>query len=234
MNKSVQPILIMLSVFALLNVMFVPIFDVWGGLFPSNVDYNFFDVIKMIFKEGRDAWRHWVVLFTITIFVPSLMMLVASLSGKKGFFVTINIIGILLWIRQIVDYGIDNDFDYSFDFEDGNVSIGTWIAIGIFVISLIIALSSRRSIPNTAYQMQPQYYQAQPQAYQPQSQTYQPKSQDNQPQTKDYQLQPQAYQQPLETSQLTMPEHNIVNYCSKCGAKTEGGSFCTKCGTKLF
>lgn len=206
MNKSVQPILIMLSAFALLNVMFVPIFDVWGGLFPSNVDYNFFDVIKMIFKEGRDAWRHWVVLFTITIFVPSLMMLVASLSGKKGFFVTVNIIGILLWIRQIVDYGINNDFDYSFDFEDGNVSIGTWIAIGIFVISLIIALSSRRSIPNTAYQMQPQYYQPQPQTYQP----------------------------PLETSQQPMPEQDKVNFCPNCGSKTDDGQFCAKCGTKLF
>lgn len=167
MNKFVQPVLITLSVFALLNVMFVPIFDVWGGLFPSDVDYNFFDVLKMISKDG-DAWRKWVVQFTITIFVPSLMMFVASLSGSKGFFVTVNIIGILLWIRQIIDYGTDNDFDSSFDFEDGNISIGTWIAIGIFVISLIIALSGRRSIVNTAAPQQ------QPQIYQPPLETNQP------------------------------------------------------------
>lgn len=159
MSKSVKTTLIILSTFALLNVMFVPIFDVWGGLFPSEVDDNFFDVIKMIFKEGGDAWRHWVVLFTITIFVPSLMMFVASLTGSKGFFVTVNIIGIVLWIRQIVDYGTDNDFDSSFDFEDGNVSIGTWIALGIFVISLIIALSGRRSVTNTVQQPKPQTYQ---------------------------------------------------------------------------
>ena len=148
MSKSVRPVLITLSVFALLNVMFVPIFDVWGGLFPSDVDDNFFDVIEMIFKERGDAWKHWVVLFTITIFVPSLMMFVASLTGSKGFFVTVNIIGILLWIRQIVDYGMDNDFDSSFDFDDGNVAIGTWVAIGIYVISLIIALFSRKSVPD--------------------------------------------------------------------------------------
>lgn len=159
MNKFVQPVLITLSVFALLNVMFVPIFDVWGGLFPSDVDYNFFDVLKMISKDGGDAWDYWVVQFTITIFVPSLIMFVASLTGSKGFFVTVNVIGILLWIRQIVYYGMDNDFDGSFDFDDGNVSIGTWIAIGIFVISLIIALSSRKSIPNTTHQPQPQTYQ---------------------------------------------------------------------------
>ncbi len=159
MSKSVRPVLITLSVFALLNVMFVPIFDVWGGLFPSDVDDNFFDVIEMIFKERGDAWKHWVVLFTITIFVPSLMMFVASLTGSKGFFVTVNIIGILLWIRQIVDYGMDNDFDSSFDFDDGNVAIGTWVAIGIYVISLIIALFSRKSVPNAAYQPQPQTYQ---------------------------------------------------------------------------
>lgn len=158
MNKTVQPILIILSVFALLNVMFVPIFDVWGGLFPSDVDYNFFDVLKMISKDG-DAWRKWVVQFTITIFVPSLMMFIASLTGSKGFFVTVNIIGILLWIRQIIDYGLDNDFDNAFDFEDGNVSIGVWIAIIIFVISLIIALAGRKSIVNAVPQQQLPIYQ---------------------------------------------------------------------------
>lgn len=165
MNKSVRLVLITLSVFALLNAMFVPIFDVWGGLFPSDVDDNFFEVIEMIFKDGGDAWDYWVVQFTITIFVPSLMMFVASLSGRKRFFVTVNIIGILMWILQIILYVIDNGLeDDPFDFEDGNVSIGTWIALVIFVISLIIALSSRKSIPNTAHQ---------PQTYQPPLETSQ-------------------------------------------------------------
>ncbi len=165
MNKSVRLVLITLSVFALLNAMFVPIFDVWGGLFPSDVDDKFFEVIEMIFKDGGDAWDYWVVQFTITIFVPSLMMFVASLSGRKRFFVTVNIIGILLWIMQIIHYVIDNGLeDDPFDFEDGNVSIGTWIAIVIFVISLIIALSSRKSIPNIAHQ---------PQTYQPPLETSQ-------------------------------------------------------------
>lgn len=205
MSKSARTALIILSAFALLNVMFVPIFDVWGGLFPSDVEYKFFDVLKMIFKDG-DAWGMWVVRFTISFFVPSLLMFVASLSGKKGFFVTVNIIGILLWIRQIIEYVIDNGLeDDPFDFKDGNISIGTWVAIIIFVISLIIALSGKKA-PNTIYQSQPQYYQAQP----------------------------QTYQQPLETSQPPMTEQDKVNVCPKCGAKMEGGAFCTNCGTKLF
>lgn len=232
MNKSTRPVLITLSVFALLNVMFVPIFDVWGGLFPSDVDDNFFDVIKMVFKEGGDAWRHWVVLFTITIFVPSLMMFVASLTGSKGFFVTVNIIGILMWIMQIIHYGTNRSdgFDDLFDFEDGCVSIGVWIAIGIYVISLIIALSGRKNIPNTPYQPQPQYYQT----YQPKPQYIQQQPQTHQSKPQDFQPQLQTNQPPLETSQPPISEQDKINFCPNCGSKTEDGPFCTTCGTKLF
>lgn len=219
MSKSTRPVLITLSLFALLNVMFVPIFDVWGGLFPSNVDDNFFDVIKMVFKDG-DTWRMWVVRFTVTIFAPSLMMFVASLTGNKGLFVTVNIIGIILWVRQIIEYGINNDFDNSFDFDDGNVAVGTWVAIGIYVISLIVALSGKRTVLNTPYQPQSQYYQPQPQTYQPKPQDFQPQPQTNQP--------------PLETSQPPMSGQETVRVCPKCGAQMVGGSFCAKCGTRLF
>lgn len=39
MKKSAAQII--LSSLALLNVVFVPVFDVWGGLFPDNPEYGF-------------------------------------------------------------------------------------------------------------------------------------------------------------------------------------------------
>lgn len=144
MSKSTRPILIMLSVFALLNVVFVPIFDVWGGLFPSDVDRNFFEVIEIVFEDADD-WSLWVVQLTMSIFIPSVFMFIMSLVGKRGLFITANVVGIILWFKQIIAYGMEDDgFEDLFDFEDGSISIGTWIAIAIFIISFFVALNAKK------------------------------------------------------------------------------------------
>jgi len=117
MRKEIQPVLIIFSILALLNVMFVPIFDVWGGLIPSDVDTTFFEVIEAVF-EDEDCWRHWVVIFTMSIFIPSLFMFIAALCGSRGFFITSNVIGIIIWFKQIIDYGMEDDgFSDMFDFD---------------------------------------------------------------------------------------------------------------------
>ncbi len=145
MSKATkQPALIVLSVVALLNVMFVPIFDVWGGLFPSDVDDNFFEVVEMLFKNANYYWDLWVVQITVSILLPSIFMLIFSLVGARKLFITANVIGILIWFKQIIDYGMEDDgFESLFDFDDCSISIGTWIAIILFVAALITSLVSK-------------------------------------------------------------------------------------------
>lgn len=144
MNKTTRIVLIILSVVVLLNIMFVPIFDVWGGLFPSDVDRDFFDVLECFF-ENDDAWSLWVVQLTISFSMSAVLMLIMSLVGRKGLFIAANIIAIVVWFKQIiVDYVGEDGFNALLDFEDGNISIGTWTTIMLFVASFIIVLSSKK------------------------------------------------------------------------------------------
>ncbi|MBQ3004754.1 MAG: hypothetical protein IJD88_02370, partial [Clostridia bacterium] len=86
MNESARNKLIVFSVLSLLNVMFVPFFDVWGGLFPGDVDDNFFDVIEGVLTDG-DAWEYWVVQLTMFVFIPTVFMLFSALCRKRGLFI---------------------------------------------------------------------------------------------------------------------------------------------------
>lgn len=206
-KKSRQPALIILSVVALLNVMFVPIFDVWGGLFPSDVEYNFADVIEDIFKDS-DAWRHWAVIITMSIFIPTLIMFFISLTGKKGLFITANVIGIVIWFKQIIDYGMeDNGFERLFDLDDCSISIGTWIAIILYIICFVIAISSKKKI-NAIPQAQPSH-----------------STVPNIPIIKD------AY---IETDNILPIQNHIVTKCPNCGEKISSNNlFCGSCGQKV-
>lgn len=131
---------IILSILALANVIFVPVFDVWGGLFPGNPDSNFFDVIEYVF-EGE--FSYWVVLFTLTILIPSLFMLIFSFSDGGKMFKAASGAGIIFMIITLIRFVSQNDFGELFDFDDGNISIGTWIAFALFIISFFVVKSSK-------------------------------------------------------------------------------------------
>ena len=203
MSKSTRPILIMLSVFALLNVVFVPIFDVWGGLFPSDVDRTFFEVIEIVFEDSDD-WSLWVVQLTMSIFIPTLFMFIMALIGNKGLFLTSNIIGIILWFKQIIDFGMEDDgFEDLFDFEDGSISIGTWIAIGLFLVSFFIVLNSKKKAENNTAQVEQPFFSL--------NKTEEKIIDNNKENTT-----------------------SSKRFCPNCGAKAdEEIAFCGKCGQKL-
>lgn len=44
-------------------------------------------------------------------------------------------------------------WDYLYDFDDGNISIGTWIALALFIVSLIVV----RSKDNKQFRPEPSY-----------------------------------------------------------------------------
>ena len=143
MNASVRVKSIVFSVLSLLNVMFVPFFDVWGGLFPSDVDNNFFDVFEGVLTTA-DAWEYWVVHMTMSVFVPTVVMFFAALLNKRKLFLVSNAVGIILWFIQIIGYGLEDDgFSSMFDFDDSSIAIGIWIAIIIFFVSFLIVKKNK-------------------------------------------------------------------------------------------
>lgn len=149
LNKK-QVVCIIISVFALLNVVTMPIFEVWGGLFPSDREFWFFDVIVSFFKgyyyyTSWDAWDMWVVKLTVFIFFPSLLMLVFSFVGKKLVFRISALIGLFLESAILVLYTTQEGLEELLDFDDGSVSIGTWIALIVFIIAFVISFSDFES-----------------------------------------------------------------------------------------
>ena len=142
MNKETKKWLIIISVFALLNVMFMPIFDAFGGFLPDDARVNFFDVIDMI-REDSDAWDLWVVQFTMCIFIPSVLMLIMALVESKQGFMLSCAAGMLWCTGEIIAYidqyaEIYEDFGDIFELIGDHICIGTWIGFAIFAVSLSI------------------------------------------------------------------------------------------------
>ena len=146
MNQTAKFFLITLSMLALFNVMFVPIFDVWGGLFPKDTTHTFFDVMEIVFIDvDTDAWSLWVVQLTMSIFIPSILMLFASLIESKVLFITFNVVGIFLLSEKIYKF-IQQHSDLNNLFSDDCcLSIGTWIGLAIFLVSFLVALGSKKA-----------------------------------------------------------------------------------------
>lgn len=206
-KKSRQPALIVLSVVALLNVIVVPVFDVWGGLFAKNATkFTFFHVIESIAKDP-DNWNLWVVQITLSILLPSIFMLIFSLVGTRKLFITSTIVGIVLWFRIIVQFISQKGVSYVFDFDDCSISIGTWIAIILYIICFAIAISSKKKI-NAIPQAQPSH-----------------STVPNIPIIKD------AY---IETDNILPIQNHIVTKCPNCGEKISSNNlFCGSCGQKV-
>lgn len=140
---------IILSVMSLLNVLFVPIFDVWGGLFPSSPEYSFFDVVEMIFEDS-DAWSYWPVILTVSIFIPVVLMLIASTMQNRTFILISSGLGMFLWLKNTGSYmkqigDLEDVFMNLFDFDDGNICIGWYVAIALFVAVFIVAIKNKNS-----------------------------------------------------------------------------------------
>lgn len=125
---------VIVSLLALLNVMFVPLYDVWGGLFPGDVDETFWDVIT-----GQCETNAWVFVFTIAVFVPTAFMLIFSLAKARRLARLSGAVGLVWMVIDLIRYVNQYEIGYLFEFEDGNFSIGIWIALVLFLVMTLIA-----------------------------------------------------------------------------------------------
>lgn len=133
MGQTTKKALIVISVLCLLNVFFLPIFEIFGGLFPDDTT-SFVEVLEAAFEDG-DAWDYRVVRFTMFIFLPSVFLLIGALSGSKGSCVLASGAGIVLWFINMIDLISDTDIELVMDFDSTPVSIGSWIAVVLFFVA---------------------------------------------------------------------------------------------------
>lgn len=134
---------IILSVLSLLNIVFIPSFDIWSGLIPSDYENTFFGVIEDIFTDS-DALHHWSVIIVLSVFIPSILMLISAVLDKKVLYSISSALGIILWFRTAISYTKQYDIADFFDFDDGSLSIGFWLALILFIVAFIIGVTSKK------------------------------------------------------------------------------------------
>lgn len=135
-----------IALLAILNIMFVPIFDVWGGLFPYNVQDDFWHIMRHhVFGYG--GWNDPTIL-TMFIFIPTAIMFIFALLGLRKATYLSAVCGVFIMIIMLLIY-ISATGDLSkFDFYDGNISIGTWTALLFFIAMLFTKRNDKAPVNN--------------------------------------------------------------------------------------
>lgn len=193
---------IVVSALSIFNIIFIPSFDVWGGLFPSHPDANFFEIIETIFTDS-DAFYYWSVVIVVSVLIPAIAMLIGAILDNKTVFLISSLVGIILWLRFIIAYINQNELSDLFDFDSGSIAIGTWIAIVLFVISFVMAITSKES------------KQTQSQPYVNNANSY-------------YNVANKSVETDNKLNQVII-QYGL--YCPNCGAEQEKPSkFCGNCG----
>lgn len=211
---------IIISILALLNVIFIPIFDVWGGLFPEDPDTNFFETIECALNGELE---YWFVIFTLIYFIPSVFMFFSSFTKSNvafKLFASLGFIAAVLALLNCIVQQADlyGSLEYVFEPEGTSISIGTWIGLLLYFLA-IVAVPKVKEKSSTPANAQTAYIPVQ----------YPVNNYQQYPQYPAYNNNPQ----PSFNNAQSVPKMSGVYYrCQKCNALLEPGQqFCTVCGT---
>ena len=251
-----------IALVAIAVLMFVPVMSYFGGLFPGDLNIDFFKSTEYSFSNMGEVlgapidYYQIVVLLFFTVLC--LYHLISALTGRKGAFLTSSIICTILWFAPLVLFlTADDRLEYLFDPDRGAYSIGMYALLLIFIVSIIVAAVSKSKkseqpkfnpygapgyVPPYGGPQQP-YGQPYGQPAQPYQAPYQPPVQQpvEQPVVPPVQQPAEPVVQPEE--QIKAPEAveevaeqatEAAKFCPTCGAPIEeGGPFCGNCGAKL-
>ena len=143
MTKGSKIFFTIISLLLLASVFFLPVFDEGGGILTSKAKYNFARVIgDCLMKEGTLSL--WVTHMTLGIFIPSVTMLACALTRLRVVYVLSNIAGIAVWFVNVFRLGLKNGFLALFDVHSTDVSIGSWIALLLFLISALGIIATKK------------------------------------------------------------------------------------------
>lgn len=137
-----------IALVAIAVLMFVPVMSYFGGLFPGDLNIDFFKSTEYSFSNMGEVlgapidYYQIVVLLFFTVLC--LYHLISALTGRKGAFLTSSIICTILWFAPLVLFlTADDRLEYLFDPDRGAYSIGMYALLLIFIVSIIVAAVSK-------------------------------------------------------------------------------------------
>ena len=140
-GRPLNPAQLIISLLALLNVIFLPLFSEGNGVFPSEMHSTFLDVVT-----GKHEIDSWPVALTVLIFLPSMLMTVLSILKAQITTKVTGLVGLILMVGALLKYVDTFSLDALFSLENGNLSIGLWIAFLLFIVMLFIPIDKKREL----------------------------------------------------------------------------------------
>ena len=141
--KRFLPI-ILLSLILIANTIFVPMFSVWGGLFPSGTTHSFIDALDELNRFVGGSYRLWPEIFIWSAFVPAIALLISALAKSKIMAVQSSVAGIGLLLYNLNRYITQVGIDFALNIDNGNIGIGFWIATALFIVCFFYAISIKK------------------------------------------------------------------------------------------
>lgn len=133
----------------LCNLLFLPMYCEGGGILVWKAEYNFVRIIGDLLM-AESTLSLWVTHMTIGVFIPSVIMLATSLTRMRWLYSLSNVIGILVWFFNFFRYAFRNGLVGMFDINRTDISIGSWLALLLFLISALVLLFTKPRAEQTA------------------------------------------------------------------------------------
>lgn len=141
-NKKYTTILL-LAIVSILSVLIIPVCNLYydEGILPKFDYWAFGEVLEEIADDPEDAFHYYYVCLTIFSFVASLLLLLFAFCKIKKMIIVTCFGGIISMVYKLIDFIDGYGVDDVIGLDTGEVCIGFWISLAIFVVCLIYSFS---------------------------------------------------------------------------------------------
>lgn len=129
--------LIILSVLLLLSIIFLPMYNrglIMGEIYPNDQSIYFWEVMEMVFEES-DAFRYYVVDFTVVALVFGVVLLFSSFAKSKIMCILSSVGGAGGMLYFLIKFISQESIEDVFSFDETAICIGFWVTLILFVVS---------------------------------------------------------------------------------------------------
>lgn len=136
--------MIVLSILLLLSIIFLPMYNrglIMGEIYPNDQSVYFWEVMEMVFEES-DAFRYYVVDFTMVALVFGVVLLFSSFAKSKIMCILSSVGGAGGMLYFLIKFISQESIEDVFSFDETAICMGFWITLIFFICCFFEAIKS--------------------------------------------------------------------------------------------
>jgi len=143
MERSKKDLIRGISIVLLICSFLVPMFDLWRGIFPSKYAWTYKDTFEELEANIDDALHYYPVRLHLSVWIPGSILCLFSFIWKKTLVILSSFSGAVLLVAVLIRniYESESIIAELINMEDGNYCIGYWIALLLFILCGILAIT---------------------------------------------------------------------------------------------